>query len=134
MTALDSISFPILLLEDDDLVGLYVIEDGGLHRRPVNQGLPDRNVPLLLDEQHAAEIDLVSDFGIETRNKELLFLLDAILFAGNIYNSVHFSSVPLQSPDRGQSASIFGVSKKTTDFLRAKPADQALRAGLQGAT
>jgi len=90
MPAFHAVAFTPLLLKDHDLVGFHMIDHGGFDRRTLDPRLADGDVPFLLDEKDVVQLDLVSNLGVESRDEKLVLFLHAVLFASDIYNSVHF--------------------------------------------
>ena len=97
MAALDLVSFPAFLFEDEHLVAFNVAQHGGRHGCAVYRRRADLDRVAVGQQQHAVEGERVVGLGImEVGDVERFVLAYLILFAFDLYNSVHPGSSALE--------------------------------------
>src|SRR5258708_30155079 len=81
MTLLAPIIVPPLFLEDDDLVGAPLLDDGGADRGTVQQRRAARDLGPFADHQHFGEFDRRARFGRKLLDRDDVVLGDLVLLA-----------------------------------------------------
>src|SRR5258708_6849758 len=81
MTLLTPIIVPPLFLEDDDLVGAPLLDDGGADRGTVQQRRAGRDLGPFADHQHLGEFDRRARFGRKLLDRDDIVLGDLVLLA-----------------------------------------------------
>ena len=90
MPILDAVSLASLLLEDDHLVRFDMVNNGRAHGRTFDVRASNRDRTVIADKEYVLKFDLLPHFNVHQRNEDLLLLINPVLLAGDIYNSVHF--------------------------------------------
>src|SRR5712671_5748896 len=81
MTLLTPIIVPPLFLEDDDLVGAPLLDDGGADRGTVEQRGAGRDLGSFADHQHLGEFDRRARLGPKLLDRDDVVLGDLVLLA-----------------------------------------------------
>ena len=90
MPIFDAVSLASLLLEDDHLVSFDMVNDGRIHGRAFDVRTANRDRTVIADEEYVLELDLLPYLNVHQWDEDLLLLINPVLLAGDIYNSVHF--------------------------------------------
>lgn len=78
------------LLENEDLLSPDgVVEDGGLYTCSIHIRSSDLDFPVLVEEKHLVEFDLLILRGREAIDKKLGTSFNFKLLSGNVYDCVH---------------------------------------------
>jgi len=89
VTVLLLIAFAAFLLEDDNLVGFAMFQDGGLDIDTLYIGSTDFDLTLVVEEEYFVEFESGTDLGSLAVDENLLARFDLELLSSNIYDCVH---------------------------------------------
>src|SRR5207248_7288236 len=89
MAVLAPVILPPLFLENDDLVGAALLDQGGADRSAIKQRRAGRDLSAVADHQHLAELDRSAGFAGELLDGDHIVLGDRVLLAAGADHCKH---------------------------------------------
>src|ERR1700732_4270417 len=80
---------PPLLLEDDDLAGAALLDEGGADRGAGQEGRAGRDIGAVADHQHFAELDHGAGLAVELLDRDHIVLGNRVLLAAGADHCKH---------------------------------------------
>src|SRR5207237_5968959 len=89
MAVLAPVILPPLFLENDDLVGAALLDQGGADRSAIKQRRAGRDLSAVADHQHLAELNRSAGFAVELLDGDHIVLGDRVLLAAGADHCKH---------------------------------------------